>query len=1052
MIKHIFIGLGGSGVRTLSEVKFRIYERTIAESGKNRFETMNDNYRFIFVDTDRKDVDAANFKYRTKYEGGTRQFIDFTELINIGDENSRQIYNKATTDLERHRVIRESVDEDVITSIGDFNLSSGASAVRMVSRLAFINKSNKFYETLIDNIEALRNNTTGLEIKYWVVSSCCGGTGSGILNDVLYYVNMAKKMVFGDGDPAVGLYLYTPYFFCNQVSEDILHRMRCNAVAVFKELGILNEWAHDEQKNKNIHQYVDSLSGIIDRQKGYRPFDYLIPIDYNTDKGGNLGTQDALYSTAAELIFYTHDGNGASGLDSVVNNYRMSTFRNSSDKYIISIGYSTVRKPVEEFCDYMTIRSQYEILRHGIVGDQYPSELYKQHAFNLFNKQILSAFANFDNDMVKAIENEVNINMAKEDDSDEVRYKIPEWMHNGLGQNAINRLNEIANLNPNEGKTRNGEQRKADIIGTIENNLTDWMEGATRTNGLNYVYGVLLELDTYCTLLYKALALGDTSISLDGIARTKLPSSALFGKIEELRKAAEKITPLEWVKKDGTDIVKYLEGLIGWADARRFELYDSMLTAVLKELAFGDDGLIDRLRNKVLVLKGAAEKTANARLKDFDELKAAFRDKKLDKKTHYLPDITEFVQDGRWLAATEGNVYAKWYEYIVSQINTADGRMPDRNKDSQHSLEAFFNNMVAMNKDEMEAAGYYLGNKSRLFTRGDDKPCGRVIEDILNYVDKTMHELIDGDPRIKTEWSQKKIVDLVNDLTSQEQLALRDANIPTYFFPNDKSNTPGGLRHYQFTSTGDNTTAMKVFPIANANECLPADNENVMYRMVAQIGMPYTSYLNYSTYEDTYNRTTNKELVHFHRMFADINNVQLPVREEMEMPVFIKYLLLDKMANIYEDVIFKGNGEHDKENCAKTPLIIDGRVIQIATRKSLSVIAGETIELRIVRGQQRLFDEVVINDENHFYVEFYKSFVRNFATSRYEAFVDEFIRSINYLNLGGAIKRGYKDAYDALYGELNSKMNTAKGKEQVLLQNILNLLSSNFRTADQFLK
>lgn len=1049
MTKHIFIGLGGSGVRTMSEVKYRIYKRTIAEAGMTPYETMNKNYRFIFVDTDDKDVKAANNKYGNKFENGTREFIDFTELINLGNENSRQIFQKATQETERHRLIRESVDQEVVNTIGDFKLSSGASAVRMVSRLAFINKSSDFYQLLVDDIAALRNNEVNPEFKYWVVSSCCGGTGSGILNDVLYYVNMANKMTFGDGDPAVGLYLFTPNYFCEQVSEDILHRMRCNAVAVFKELGLLNQWASDDEKNKNIHQYVDSLNGKIDRHKGYRPFDYLIPIDFNNDKGGNLGTQAAMYSTAAEMIYYTHDGNGAEGLESVVNNYRLSPFRNSADRYIISIGYSTIRKPIEEFSDYMYFRSQYEILQYGIIGSQYSSDLYRQHVHSVFKNQILSAFADFDNEMKRAIDNEVNINMAKEDDSDDIRHRLPQWMHNGLAQNAINKLTQIANINPSDGDTENGQKQKSAIINVIKNNLIDWIEGATRTNGLNYVYGVLLELDAYCTLLYKTMALGEQAVSVTGIAKTRVSSSSLLEKIDRLKKAAEKISPIERIKKDGNDIIKYLEGLIEWANAKRSELYDNMLIEVLKDLAYGDDGLIDKLRNNVLAIKSVAEKTCLEKMNYYNKLTSTFSDKILDKKSHYLPNITQFVKDGRWLPASEGNLFAQWYECIISQINTADGRIPDRNNDSSHSIEAFFNIMVAKNKVNMESDGYYLGNKTRLFTR-DDKPYGRVIEDILTYVDATMQSLIDENQRIEKEWKTKEIIDLINELTTQEQLALRNANIPTYFFPNDTANTPAGLTQIGFTSTADNNTAMRVFPIANANECLPADNENVMYRMVAQIGMPYTSYINYSTYENTYNEATDKEMVHFHRLFANINNVQLPENEARELPIFVKYLLLAKMAPFYEDIISMGSGDFDRENCAKSPIVIKGDIVQLATQKALTIIGGELIELRLRRGTQLLFDEVVISDQGHHYCELYNAFTNNYATSKYELFSRNMINNIDQIKQG-IINMHYRTIHKDLCTELTAQWNLASGKERELLGTILRSLTTTYNTPDHFL-
>ena len=58
--KHIFIGLGGSGVNTVSLIKYKVYERTKATEMKSRLQVMNDTYRFIFVDTDSRDIENKN--------------------------------------------------------------------------------------------------------------------------------------------------------------------------------------------------------------------------------------------------------------------------------------------------------------------------------------------------------------------------------------------------------------------------------------------------------------------------------------------------------------------------------------------------------------------------------------------------------------------------------------------------------------------------------------------------------------------------------------------------------------------------------------------------------------------------------------------------------------------------------------------------------------------------------------------------------------------------------------------------------------------------------
>ena len=73
-IKHVFIGLGGSGVNTLTPLKYKIYERTQATEMKTRRQVMESNCRFIFVDTDSRDIQRANERYKDLYENGSGVF------------------------------------------------------------------------------------------------------------------------------------------------------------------------------------------------------------------------------------------------------------------------------------------------------------------------------------------------------------------------------------------------------------------------------------------------------------------------------------------------------------------------------------------------------------------------------------------------------------------------------------------------------------------------------------------------------------------------------------------------------------------------------------------------------------------------------------------------------------------------------------------------------------------------------------------------------------------------------------------------------------------
>ena len=99
--KHIFIGIGGSGCQTVSQIKEKVYEKRFKEAtaAKSRLQQMNDSYRFLFLDTDQRDIDEANKRNRETFEKGKVPFISpQTDLINLGRANPQAIYYEAKND------------------------------------------------------------------------------------------------------------------------------------------------------------------------------------------------------------------------------------------------------------------------------------------------------------------------------------------------------------------------------------------------------------------------------------------------------------------------------------------------------------------------------------------------------------------------------------------------------------------------------------------------------------------------------------------------------------------------------------------------------------------------------------------------------------------------------------------------------------------------------------------------------------------------------------------------------------------------------------------
>lgn len=249
--KHIFIGLGGAGCQTVSKIKEKVYEKRFKNetAAKSRMQQMNDSYRFLFIDTDQRDIDEANRRNRESFEKGRVPFISTqSDLINLGQANPQAIYYEAKSapDVLINKRILEGCSREVAAKIPDQPLAFGAGAFRMKSRIAFAHALTNFQEKLQTAISGLNDvKTVGGEdciIFYWVVCSTLGGTGSGIVNDVLYHVNQLHNQIVGNGDPQLVLTMYMPkvYIDCNATEE----KYSLNAFGVFKEMEALKEMSY----------------------------------------------------------------------------------------------------------------------------------------------------------------------------------------------------------------------------------------------------------------------------------------------------------------------------------------------------------------------------------------------------------------------------------------------------------------------------------------------------------------------------------------------------------------------------------------------------------------------------------------------------------------------------------------------------------------------------------------------------------------------------------------------------------------------------------------
>lgn len=1069
--KHIFIGLGGSGVNTVSLIKYKVYERTHGTEMKSRLQVMNETYRFLFVDTDSRDVHAANDKYRNLYEGGKIDFINDVELLNLGDINPYISYNEATLspELKINRRITEACPSMVAESMDNRDLSFGAGALRLKSRIAFGRKEDDFIDKLKTCINELNQDEIDSEknvIHYWVIGSCNGGTGSGTVHDVLYLVNMVHRTHVDKGNPKVGLILYMPRIYIN-INPDNEKYPR-NAYAVFKELEAFQKWAKESPKNLLFHRMA--LAGdytLFDETMPYRPFEFCIPIDYHTERNSNMGDINKMYSNTAELMFYIHSGEGAGGFKSFLDNYEDGEVAPGSECFLIPMGYMALRKPDEQFENYVSLRVKYEMLRYGILGSTIESaDERKKLMLSVFDTIIKSSlfeagagkesyFGTINGMAVEMLDEEMPDNLILDSDNNVVS-KLPA---NVSIEEARSVIGSIEAAIRRRGEEKN-KTRKA-----IESELWTWTEENCRKYGLQYVKDILQELDSYCTELYMAYTTDMNTGILEGLRSSRKAlvenRDSIEKELDDLYQEALKISWVEMLRRNnGKDVAVFYQRLKDWVDASVRVILAEEAFEMIKDLAYGDRGIIDRIIIHVRKLIAEATSVLNGdkgAAQSYTSLAKSFYTAKLDVTSVYVPDITEYVDGYGW--REDGNLFSEWYSLIIGHTTDfvpGEGYTPLRNGDIASSLEGMFSQMISMYGEEMVQEKYIEDEQSHLFTNTHKTDFKRVVEDLLDYTVGTMKALLHQNEAVSKQWYEKTLANFFSELNTEARHAIQQKTQPAVFFPYSKAKRAGRTFDSSFC-VGPLGVVKDVFLEASSagkTKLIDSKDPSVMYKIITKMGLSFDYYDMYQSVKNEYDNCVNKVFYHFHQAFAtsggDAENIVLPREIKPELVVFTKYLILNQMRGVFTHIMRKGTEDYNADHYTDTPVCFDGNIAKFATSAAVRLIDNEKVELQVTDGDRRFYHTVNVDRPEHEVTEIVKGFVDYYKLGRFAFLIKELIQHINFLE-SELLRKKYQESIKALKDELNGKWAQAGKQEKETIGDILRVLNERLDTVSKFL-
>jgi hypothetical protein len=363
--KHraLYIGLGGSGVKTVLKTRRRLRERTEGDNDRQRDDAFKHLYRFVLIDTD---------KLTTSMEGGTsgEEGGDLSrDYVNLGPVVPKIVYDAAKmaqNRTERQRRLIEFIGTTNTKDIKPVALYSGAGAYRINSRIGLY----EHYEAVKSKIsEAIRSLTAdGVswgkppdgDLNVWVVSGLAGGTGSGILLDVLYLTDRLLRQN-NQNAPKIRAVLFTPGSFARFHVPEI---MMSNGFSAMQELAYFLDKSNENQfKHVSVVPDDPNWDGPIYR--GWPVYHSAIPIDTNINGGGSM-KDTSLYENSAEMLVYLQDSAGdaaSSPLDNTLTN-------SAGTDRLIAFGYVALRKPVQLFTRYIHERRRFEVL-HAFLGKEF---------------------------------------------------------------------------------------------------------------------------------------------------------------------------------------------------------------------------------------------------------------------------------------------------------------------------------------------------------------------------------------------------------------------------------------------------------------------------------------------------------------------------------------------------------------------------------------------------------------------------------------------------------------------------------------------------------
>ena len=397
--KALFIGLGGTGAKSLIALKKRFYE--VYGHVDEHDNTLPDFVKFMVFDTDAQGTrDECQLKARNAVSGKVFD-VEFTpsEIIPMKAPDCGQFIMEPSNHDQFGWMPLEN--RKVLNSLND--LSKGAGQVRLYGRVAHFFNFGDVRNALSDGIQEVRLARHGNiffeplgedDIEIHIVASLGGGTGSGMFMDIGMLV---REILDSDGTKAkINGYFVLPDIFWRVASPMDMKRVKPNSIGALKELDFFMEMingteAKAQRKKKSddrmtdlwdpatspLHESEDrNLPNLVMRYLGGQevqltgqPFSHVYLIDSENRDGGTFDRVEDLASTIAKGLFAAVSSVSI-GLESADDNNRERNYYNHKLGWVGSIGVSELVYNLPEVRNHLALR----VIGKGLAELLQPAE------------------------------------------------------------------------------------------------------------------------------------------------------------------------------------------------------------------------------------------------------------------------------------------------------------------------------------------------------------------------------------------------------------------------------------------------------------------------------------------------------------------------------------------------------------------------------------------------------------------------------------------------------------------------------------------------------